>query len=96
VRFVGQSEHSYTAWTPLPVQSPNGDLFLVNDKSGLLHLVSARRDSTCYKVFNWDLVDYAYAMIWEDDDNFVVILDNYKVIKVNTRGMEPIFEQSDQ
>ncbi|WMX14049.1 hypothetical protein [Aureispira sp. CCB-E] len=96
VRFVGQAEHSCTAWTPLPALSPDGTQFLVNDQSGLLYLMSARRDSKCHRIFNRDLVDYAYAMIWEDDDNFVAILDNYRVIKVNTRGTEPLFTQSDQ
>lgn len=96
VRFVGQQEHSCTAWTTLPALSPNGTQFLVNDQSGLLYLVSARRDSTCHRIFNRDLVNYAYAMIWQDDDNFVVILDDYKVIKVNTRGTEPIFAEADQ
>lgn len=96
VRFVGQTEHSCTAWASLPALSPDGSKFLMNDQSGLLYLISAGRDNACHRIFNRDLVDYAYAMIWEDDDNFVVILDNYKVIKVNTRGMEPIFTKSDQ
>jgi WD40 repeat protein len=96
VRFVGQTEHSCTAWASLPALSPDETKFLMNDQSGLLYLISAGRDNACYRIFNRDLVDYAYAMIWEDDNNFVVILDNYKVIKVNTRGMEPIFTQSDQ
>lgn len=96
VRFVGQAEHSCTAWATLPALSPDETKFLMNDQSGLLYLISAGRDNACYRIFNRDLVDYAYAMIWEDDHNFVVILDNYKVIKVNTRGTEPIFAESDQ
>lgn len=96
VRFVGQAEYSCTAWTCLPALSPDESKFLMNDQSGLLYLISAGRDNACHRIFNRDLVDYAYAMIWEDDHNFVVILDNYKVIKLNTRGMEPIFTQSDQ
>lgn len=96
VRFVGQAEYACTAWTPLPALSPDSTKFLVNDQSGLLYLMSARRDSKCYRIFNRNLIDYAYAMIWQDDEHFVALLDGYRVVKVNTKGMEPLFMQSDQ
>lgn len=98
VKHSGQDEDDYscTAWTTLPVLSPNGRRFLVNDRSGLLHLISAHMDDECYRIFNRNLIDYAYAMIWQDDDHFVALLDNYKVVKVNIRGLEPIFTKRDQ
>ncbi|MFK7747714.1 MAG: hypothetical protein AB8B65_04950 [Kordia sp.] len=49
----------------------------------------------CYRTFTRNLIDYAYAMIWEDDNHFVALLDNYRVVKVNIRGTEPIFSKRD-
>lgn len=97
VKHSGQAEDDYscTAWTTLPVLSPNGRRFLVNDCSGLLSLISAHSDEECYRTFTRNLIDYAYAMIWEDDTHFVALLDNYRVVKVNIRGLEPIFTKRD-
>lgn len=97
VKHSGQDEDDYscTAWATLPALSPDGRRFLVNDCSGLLSLISAHSDEECYRTFNRNLIDYAYAMIWEDNDHFVALLDNYRVVKVNIRGLEPIFTKRD-
>lgn len=97
VHHSGQDEDdpACTAWTTLPALSPNGKRFLVNDRSGLLSLISANSEELTYRTFTRNLIDYAYAMIWEDDNHFVALLDNYRVVKVNIRGTEPIFLKRD-
>jgi WD40 repeat protein len=96
VQYSGQEdEYSCTAWTTLPALSPNGKRFLVNDRSGLLNLISANSEELTYRTFNRNLIDYAYAMIWEDGNHFVALLDNYRVVKVNIRGTEPLFLKRD-
>lgn len=89
------NDHSCTAWATIPALSPNGKRFLVNDRSGLLHLISANSEELTYRTFNRNLIDYAYAMIWEDDNHFVALLDNYRVVKANIRGTEPLFLKRD-
>lgn len=98
VKVIGDSKsnHSCTAWATLPELSPDGRRFLVNDRSGLLSLISANSEDWCYRTFNRNLIDYAYAMIWEDNNHFVALLDNYRVIKVNIRGTEPLFLKRDR
>ncbi len=97
VKHSGQDEDdlSCTAWTTLPALSPNGRRFLINDCSGLLSLISSDSEKWCYRTFNRNLVDYAYAMIWQDDDHFVALLDDYRVIKADIRGTEPLFLKRD-
>lgn len=95
VKHSGQDEDdlSCTAWTTLPALSPDGRRFLVNDRSGLLMLISAHSDDECYRTFTRDIIDYAYAMIWQDNDHFVALLDNYRTVKVNIRGKEMLFNK---
>ncbi|WP_420570849.1 hypothetical protein [Kordia sp.] len=97
VKHSGQDENDYscTAWATLPALSPNGRRFLVNDRSGLLMLISAHSDDECYRTFTRDVIDYAYAMLWQDDDHFIALLDNHRVVKVNIRGKEHIFHRTD-
>lgn len=95
VKHQGSEEDSYDLWTPLPVLSPNGSYFLVNDQSALLKLISALEDNKCFRTFNRDLLDFVYAILWEDDDHFVALLDDYRTVRLNIRGTNYLFDEKD-
>lgn len=84
------SKYNCTMWEPLPDLSPNQRLLLINDPSGALHLWDVKKDKRL-RTFDRKILDYVYDVKWIDNESFLVILNEYKVAKMNIRGREVDF-----
>ena len=96
VRFAGQqfNDISFHNWVALPDLSPNRHFFLINDNSGQLRMVDAQIGAL-RRIFSRKLLDFVHAVLWLDDEYFVVMLEGGFVAKMGIRKKELDFKHKD-
>ncbi|WBM75641.1 hypothetical protein [Saprospira grandis] len=96
IRFANQppSDISYHHWTSLPVLSPEEQFLLVNDNAGLLWLLDAHTGDH-RRTFSPKLLPYVYACLWLNEEEFVALLEDGFVAKMNIRSKSLMFKQQD-
>lgn len=96
VKFATQSkdEHSYHHWIVLPDLSPDHEKILFNDQAGRLWLIEVE-DDMAITTFSRELLDYVYDVKWIDNENFIAILNQGYVCKVNAETKEIAFREND-
>lgn len=96
VRFATQqfNDQSFHSWVALPDRSPDGQFFLVNDNSGQLRLIDAQIGSL-RRIFSRELLDFVHAVLWLDDEHFVVMLEGGLIAKMSIHKKELIFKHKD-
>ena len=93
IRYVGQSEHSYTHFKPNARLSPNHQRVLLNDQSGLLWLLAA--DGKPIRTWPREQLDFVEDTGWLDDQHFVAITNDGRSHRVDTQTGAIAWSQQD-
>jgi hypothetical protein len=94
VRYLGQSEHSYTHFKAMPHLSPDGSQVLVQDGSGMLWRMDVSSGEPV-QTYDRSVLDHVEDVLWLDQGHFLAITNDGKVRKVAVAGGPAIFEQQD-
>jgi len=81
IRFLGQTEHSYTHFKPNGRLSPDQQHFLLNDQSGLLWLLDAK--GRPQRTWSRETLDFVEDTGWLDNETFVAITNDGRSHMVN-------------
>lgn len=93
IRFLGQSEHSYTHFKPNARLSPDSQRFLVNDQSGLLWLLDTKGNPL--RTWPREALDFVEDTGWIDDQTFVAITNDGRSHKVSAATGAVAWSQQD-
>lgn len=94
VRYLGQSEHSYTHFKAMPHLSPDGAQVLVQDGSGLLWRMDVGSGEPV-QTYDRAVLDHVEDVLWLDGGHFLAITNDGKVRKMSVAGGPAVFEHQD-